>query len=268
MKDNSVVNDLNHHLPAIEQAARLLHGSRSVLFITGAGISADSGLPTYRGVGGLYNVNNTKDGTSIEDALSVDTMQRDPAITWKYLSQIEKACRGAKFNRAHEVIAEMENQLERVWTLTQNVDGFHHAAGSKNVIDIHGDIHTLRCDTCKFRNSVEDFSRLTIPPYCPDCGSVIRPDVVFFGEILPQAKLDRLYHELNKGFDYVFTVGTTSLFSYISYPVELAKQQGHPVVEINPGETAVSHLVNIKLRLRASDGLNLLWTYYQDRQLI
>ena len=268
MKDNSDVNDLNHHLPAIEQAARLLHGSRSVLFITGAGISADSGLPTYRGVEGLYNINNTQDGMSIEDALSADTMQREPAITWKYLAQIEEACRGAKFNRAHEVIAEMEDQLERVWTLTQNVDGLHHAAGSKNVIDIHGDLHTLRCDTCKFRDSVEDFSRLTIPPYCPDCGSVIRPDVVFFGEILPQAKLDRLYDELNNGFDYVFTVGTTSVFSYIAYPVELAKRQGHPTVEINPGKTAVSHLVDIKLRLRASDGLNLLWTYYQDRQVI
>src|SRR5262245_63857330 len=99
-----------------------LHRARSVMFVTGAGMSADSGLPTYRGVGGLYEGGQTEEGIPIEEMLSGEMMQVKPEFTWKYLRQIEKTCRGAKFNRGHEVIAEFEKRLPRVWTLTQNVD--------------------------------------------------------------------------------------------------------------------------------------------------
>src|SRR4051794_31297815 len=99
--------------------------ARSVLFVTGAGMSADSGLPTYRGVGGLYDAGETEEGFAIEEMLSGPMFARKPQWTWKYLRQIEQACRGAKFNRGHAVIAEMERSFERVWVLTQNVDGFH-----------------------------------------------------------------------------------------------------------------------------------------------
>src|ERR1700756_1361535 len=117
------IADADHQ--AIERVVELLRQSRSLLFITGAGISADSGLPTYRGIGGLYNANTTEDGQPIEELLSGPTFRRRPDLTWKYLKQIEQASRGAKFNRGHEVIAQMEARFERVWTLTQNVDGFH-----------------------------------------------------------------------------------------------------------------------------------------------
>ena len=118
-----------------------------------------------------------------------NTMRRDPALTWKYLGQIESACRGARFNRAHAVVAEMENHFERVWTLTQNVDGFHRAAGSRNVIDIHGDLHRLMCTACSFRETVEDFRHLELPPLCPRCKTMLRPDVVLFGEMLSLEKV-------------------------------------------------------------------------------
>ncbi|MDP7040514.1 MAG: Sir2 family NAD-dependent protein deacetylase, partial [Myxococcota bacterium] len=114
-----------------------LEQSQNILFITGAGVSADSGLPTYRGIGGLYNEEDTDDGMPIEEALSGRVLLKDMHLTWKHIGRIEAACRGAGFNRAHEVMALFEERFDRVCVLTQNVDGFHQAAGSKNVIPIH-----------------------------------------------------------------------------------------------------------------------------------
>ena len=262
------VNQPGPHSQEIERAAGFLRGCRSLLFVTGAGISADSGIPTYRGVGGLYDVDPTEDGMPIEKVLSGNTMRRDPALTWKYLGQIESACRGARFNRAHAVVAEMENHFERVWTLTQNVDGFHRAAGSRNVIDIHGDLHRLMCTACTFRETVEDFRRLTLPPLCPRCEAMLRPDVVLFGEMLPLDKVQRLKEELAAGFDCVFTVGTSSLFPYISGPVQAASRLGRPTIEINPGSSDVSHLVDVKVPLGAARGLDLIWSSYRKQEKV
>jgi NAD-dependent deacetylase len=248
----------------IARVARLLAESRSVLFVTGAGISADSGLPTYRGIGGLYNVTATEDGVPIERALSGDIIAERPELTWKYLAQVERACRGARHNRAHEVIAEMEERLDRVWTLTQNVDGFHRAAGAKNVIEIHGDLHDLRCMRCAFRRTVPDYSDLSFPPACPQCEGILRPDVVLFDELLPEDRVRDLLRELRRGFDVVFTVGTTSVFPYIAEPVRLAAEMGRPTVEINPDTTRVSHLVDIKLAMRAAPALDAIARFVEN----
>jgi NAD-dependent deacetylase len=244
----------------IAQVVALLNKSKSILFIIGAGLSADSGLPTYRGIGGLYNDKTTEEKLPIEMALAGDTLEKQPQVTWKYLAQIEKNCRNAKYNRGHEVIAQMEKRFERVWVLTQNIDGFHHAAGSKNVIDIHGNMHRLLCARCGWRNTIKDFSEIEIPPRCPECKAVARPDVVFFGEMLPEDKLTVLYRELKQGFDLYFSIGTTSVFPYIQQPILYAKSCGSPTVEINPAETEVSHIVDIKLDMRAAEALDMIWS--------
>jgi len=250
---------------SIDRVVDLLADSRSLLFITGAGISADSGLPTYRGIGGLYDADTTEEGIPIEQILSGPMLQTRPELTWKYLAEIGRAAFGARFNRGHEVIAEMESHFERVWTLTQNVDGFHRQAGSTSVIDIHGDMHDLYCTTCGFRWSVAGFSDLAFPPRCPQCEAIVRPDVVLFGELLPAEKVERLYGELSTGFDMVFSVGTTSVFPYIAEPVVDARRRGVPTVEINPGRSEVSHLVDVKLPLGAAAALDAIWRRYQDR---
>ena len=249
---------------AIEQIVDLLKKSRSILFITGAGVSAESGLPTYRGIGGLYNAQETEEGMPIEQALSGAVMEENPGLTWKYLTQIEKACRGAKYNRAHEVIALMEAHFERLWTLTQNVDSLHHQAGARNIVDIHGDLHHLRCMECDFWQAVDDYSNLSFPPHCPRCDGILRPDVVLFGEMLPKEKLHVLYRELYEGFDVVFSVGTTSVFPYIAEPVRMAAQRGIPTAEINPDITRVSHLVDVKLSMRAVPALDAIWQKYLE----
>jgi NAD-dependent deacetylase len=253
------------NLQAIDRIVEFLGSSHSLLFITGAGISADSGLPTYRGIGGLYNVNTTEEGMPIEEALSGETMRSRPELTWKYLAQIGRAAFAAKFNRGHEVIAEMEARFDRVCTLTQNVDGFHRQAGSKNVIDIHGDMHDLLCTACSFRERVNAFDEASLPPQCPECETILRPDVVLFGEMLPAEKVERLYHEVARGFDLVFTIGTTSVFPYIAQPVWIAARSGKPTVEINPGQSEVSELVDVKLPMGAAQALDAIWGRYRAR---
>jgi NAD-dependent deacetylase len=243
----------------LDAVVSFLENASSVLFVTGAGISADSGIPTYRGIGGLYNDIDTEEGIPIEEALSGEMMRREPAITWKYIHQIEAASRGARFNRAHEVVSALEERLERAWVLTQNVDGFHRQAGSTNVIDIHGDIRSLSCTGCDYRTSVEDYRALAPLPTCPDCAEPLRPDVVLFGELLPFDKVELMQRELDRGFDVVFSIGTTSVFPYIARPVLEAKLRGKSTVEINPDTTPISAEVDVHLKLGAVEALESLW---------
>ncbi|MCP5158047.1 MAG: NAD-dependent deacylase [Gammaproteobacteria bacterium] len=245
----------------VARIADAMRRARRLLFITGAGISADSGLPTYRGIGGLYNDKATEENFSIETALSGPMLEANPAITWKYLHQIESACRGARFNDAHAIIAEWQNQLD-VCVLTQNIDGFHRDAGSRNLIEIHGDIHDLFCTHCDYALSVPDYSGLDIPPSCPECQALVRPRVVLFGEALPSDAIQQLYRELDQGFDLVFSIGTTSVFPYIAGPVAQASQMGIPTVEINPTDTHVTRFVDYKLASGAAASLRAIRQAY------
>lgn len=247
----------------VTRIAETLRGSRRLLFITGAGISADSGLPTYRGIGGLYNNRMTEEDLPIETALSGAMMEARPAITWKYLHQIEASCRGARFNDAHAIIAEWQDPFE-VCVLTQNIDGFHRAAGSRNLIEIHGDIHDLFCTRCTYQTTVEDYSGLAMPPACPRCRALVRPRVVLFGEALPADAITHLYDELDQGFDLIFSIGTTSVFPYIAGPVVQASQLGIPTVEINPADTNVSRFVDYKLAAGAAVSLRTIRDAYRQ----
>jgi NAD-dependent deacetylase len=256
---------LSDNQEAIGRIVELLADSRSILFITGAGISADSGLARYRDQDGPYAVEAADGGLPIERALSGDFLHDHPELTWKYLARMEKACRGVRHNRAHEVIAEMERHFERVRTLTQNVDGLHQAAGARHVIDIHGDLRRLRCMRCAHAWTVPDYSALVLPPPCPKCPGLLRPDVVLFGEPLSLERMALLLTELDDGFDLVFSIGTSSTFPYIAEPVRMAAQLGRPTVEINPGVTEVSDLVDVKLAMRAAPALDAIWRAYQLR---
>lgn len=247
----------------INDVVNLLRGAKSVLFITGAGLSADSGLPTYRGIGGLYNDADAESGLPIEELLSGRQFRADPARTWKYLAEIGKAGRGKTPNRGHQVMAEMEKHFDRVWVLTQNVDGFHRMAGSQNVIDIHGDLHNLRCTACDHRCQAGDYTTMKLPPKCEKCAAVLRPDVVLFGESLPMDAMTTLRREERTGFDVVFSVGTTSVFPYIAGPVLDAYQRRKASVEINPGDTDVTEFVTVKLPLKAAAALHAIWEAYQ-----
>jgi NAD-dependent deacetylase len=246
------------HRVAIGEIAAHLIRARRVLFITGAGISADSGLPTYRGLGGLYENDLTDEGMPIEEALSGDMLRRRPEIPWKYLSVIERNCRAAGPNPAHRQIAAWEADLPYVMVLTQNIDGLHRAAGSQNIVEIHGDVHRLHCEHCGFQERLTSLADCSLPPCCPRCAQSLRPGVVLFGEMLPEDELNRYLMALAEGFDLVFSIGTTSVFPYIAQPVLQAIQQGIPSVEINPGATHLSQRVAYQLPLGAANALTAI----------
>ncbi len=254
---------------AIDFVINLLRSARRLLFITGAGLSADSGLPTYRGRDGLFSRDGvyraaltTPHGFAIEQALSGPMLAARPEITWHYLLELERAARGGVPNRGHRVIAEMQSYFDAVWTVTQNVDGLHSRAGSRQVLDVHGDLHDLLCTQCDYKVTVPDYADLAVPPLCPRCQGILRPTVVLFGEQVPEEKLDRLWYEFGVGFDVVFSVGTSSLFEYIAAPVELARAAGIATVEINPETTAVTSAVEVKISGGAASVLDLLWERY------
>ncbi len=254
---------MTHNFPAIEQVAERLLAAERVLFITGAGISADSGLPTYRGIGGLYNDQHTSEGMPIEVALSGEVMRRTPGVTWKYLAQIEAACRAARPNAAHEIIARLQAH-RAVTVLTQNIDGFHCQAGSRDVIEIHGNLFELYCSHCGHEERVADYSRLTtLPPPCPQCDHWLRPRVVLFNEMLPELALNRLYATMDAGYDLVFSIGTTSVFPYIAQPFLLAGQTGALAVEINPADTEVSRHADVRWRCGAAEAMTALMAQMQ-----
>jgi len=248
-------DDLERGLDTLAEA---LHPGASALFITGAGVSADSGLPTYRGVGGLYDDRDTDDGVPIETALSGPMFRTRPALTWRYIHQIEAACRGASPNAAHRVIAALERHLSRCWVLTQNVDGLHARAGSRNLIEIHGTVHRLHCTACAWSDTVADYAHLPPLPTCGSCGAVIRPEVILFEEALP-ADASRVYErELARPFDVVVSIGTTAVFPYIAQPMWTARRRGALTVEINPGRSHVSAAARLRLETGAATAFTSL----------
>lgn len=235
---------------AIKQAER-------ILLITGAGLSADSGLPTYRGLGGLYN-GHTAEGLPIEAALSGSMLQRDPALCWKYLAELGRACLGAQANAGHYAIAELQRRKPQCWLLTQNIDGYHRAAGSpmERVIEIHGELAPLYCQSCgAVDGELAAHLERPLPPKCRQCAGVLRPPVVLFEEMLPEQAIDTLYAEMRKGFEVVISIGTSASFPYIVEPLQQARQKGGFTVEINPQRTDLSARVAVHLQGRALDVL-------------
>lgn len=259
VKEKSAEKDETEN--SIAKVAAIFKHAKRVLFITGAGVSAESGVATYRGQNGLYNDEDVESGLRIEQIVSAKTFKNNPELTWKYLGKVEEASRDAKPNRAHEVMAEMEQSedFDRVCILTQNVDGLHRAAGSKNVIEIHGNAHDLHCSSCGHSKTVDSYEGMEIPPNCDQCDGLYRPKVVLFDELLDIDKLASLERQCGDGFDVVVSVGTSSLFPYIVAPIIDAQKQGIPTVEINPGDTMLSRTVNYKIKYGAAVSLDRIW---------
>jgi NAD-dependent deacetylase len=248
---------------AVDRIVQAMGRARRLLFITGAGMSADSGLPTYRGRDGIYRAQQTTPhGLSIEQALSGPMLRTRPEITWHYLLELEKTSRHAAPNRGHQVIAEMDGYFDAVWVLTQNVDGLHQRAGSRNVLDVHGSLHALECMRCGQQTTTRDYSNLTLPPRCSECEGPIRPQIVLFEEELPYDKFSRLWYEFGAGFDLIFSIGTSSMFEYIVEPVRVGRQMGITTVEINPEVTTISSEVDIKIGAGAATVLASIWERY------
>jgi len=222
---------------------------RSVGAITGAGVSQGSGLPTYRGRGGIYE--DPEEGDRTVEALSAPTLATDPDRTWRAVARLARTARTARPSAAHLALARIESACARFVLLTQNVDGLHHAAGSRNVIDIHGDILATHCLSCGTEDRLERDTLLELrgAPSCERCGGTLRPQAVLFGEPLPVTKVARMIDEFHRRPpDLVLIAGTSALFPYVVEPLVVARAAGKLTVEINPESTAASDVVEFSLR--------------------
>lgn len=242
----------------VDAVAALLTQARSALVITGPGLCADSGLVHYRGIPGVQR-KNPNDGKLIEASLSADMLARKPKVTWNVLLEMDAAVTAAEPNLGHRVLVGLERQLPRMAIMTINVDRLHQRAGSRNVIEMHGALHDLRCARCEMSTRHDSYARLAIPPACPVCGSVLRPDMPLFGESLPADPFTQLQAELDQGFDIVLAVGVASMFPYLARPLLLAKQEGIPTVEIGQHRTELTDVVDFAFKGSPARILELIW---------
>ena len=239
--------------------AEALSRVRSVGAITGAGISKESGIQTYRGKGGLYD--DPEQGDRTVEALSGSTLLVDPDRTWRAIAALARQAGRAWPSAGHRALVAIEGKVERFVLLTQNVDGLHHDAGNRNIIDIHGNVFDVRCMSCGKPEHLEPerIAELQAAPRCPACGGVMRPDAILFGEMLPPEKVQRMTEELCVSLpDLVLVAGTSAVFPYISEPVNLAARMGKLTVEINTEPTVLSEVVDFSLRGPAAAWLPLI----------
>jgi NAD-dependent deacetylase len=170
---------------SVERLAELLERRRPCVVLTGAGISTESGIPDFRSVGGIWE---QYDPTEVAN---IDALRRDPARVWEFYAQRLGALAAAEPNDGHRALAELE---ERGWiraVITQNVDGLHQRAGSRDVVEVHGSLREAECIHCRVRVPMEDAVALLPLPPCPECGEILKPGVVMFGELLPAAAIER-----------------------------------------------------------------------------
>lgn len=227
--------------------------------ITGAGISAESGIPTYRGIGGVYA--DPAKGDDLIEALSGPTLESDPDRTWRALAELAAHAEGAAPNAGHEAIAAMEDLVAEFVLLTQNVDDLHLAAGSRNVIRVHGSLRETRCLSCDAVASMahDALAALEGAPSCASCGGVLRPAAVLFGEMLPVDVVYRMHAEFSmRPPDAILVVGTSALFPYITGPVVEAARGKRLTIEVNPEWTHLSPVVAYHLEARAGEILPLI----------
>ena len=246
---------------SLHQCRSLLESSQSVCILTGAGISAESGIKTFRDAEGLW------ENHPVEKVATPEGFAKDPRLVWEFYNARRKAADVAAPNAAHLALARLEHGFRRkskkhpfptnghgtgrrplhsLTLLTQNIDGLHEQAGSQHVIELHGSIWKVRCTGCGILSS-EFPLELPLLPYCAECRSLLRPHVVWFGENLEPGVLNAAEEAIEEC-DLFLVIGTSAVVQpAASYPF-LAARRGVPVLEINKEKTPVSSIAEISLR--------------------
>ena len=209
-----------------------LRNATRVSALTGAGVSAESGIPTFRGAGGLW------EGHRIEEVATPEAFRADPAAVWRFYEARRRAARDAAPNAGHRALAAMEARFPEFLLATQNVDGLHRRAGSRKLVELHGSIERRYCVSC--RRTEEDLEPIaSLPPKCTGCGGMMRPDIVWFGEPLPvDAWSDA--QEAARESEVYLVIGTSAEVYPAAGLALVAADAGARVFEINPAETPLS----------------------------
>ena len=228
-----------------ESIADKLSQAEKIVFVTGAGISQESGIPTFRGKDGLWRKYDAM------QLATINAFYENPKLVWEWYDERRKNILAAKPNAGHTAIANLE-KYKQVRVLTQNIDGLHQRAGSSQVYELHGSIITIKCTVCDFKEKITgDFSEL--PPRCK-CSNMLRPDVVWFGEALPQNVWSEAIMQANSC-NVMFVVGTSLAVSPANMLPIYAKQNGAILVEVNPEETLMSKDMDLSIRSTSAKAL-------------
>jgi len=240
---------------AVETVVRLLAGARRVTVLTGAGVSAASGVPTFRGPDGLWRRHRP------EDLATPEAFARDPRLVWEWYDWRRQRIAACAPNDAHRVLARWTGERPGTTLVTQNVDGLHERAGARDVVRLHGSIWDVRCaDGCpRGRGSrrLDEVPLATLPPRCPHCGGIARPDVVWFGESLDARQLERAA-EAAAACDVFLAVGTSAVVYPAAGLVVHARQAGAATIEINLDATPMAPFLDVVVRAPAERVLALV----------
>jgi NAD-dependent deacetylase len=236
-------------------------GVHTLAVLTGAGVSAESGVPTFRGPGGMWRSHRP------EELATPQAFRRDPALVWAWYAWRRELVAECRPNAAHQTLVEMEAEAamagREMVVITQNVDGLHRLAGSRNVLELHGNIWRQRCTRgCRPPWTDRRVPLSEIPPRCPDCGALARPDVVWFGESLPGQALEAALAAARRC-QFMLVVGTSALVQPAAALPLLALERGARVVEVNPQPTLLSDAAHEVLRQPAAVALPGWWSEWQ-----
>ncbi|HXG14251.1 MAG TPA: NAD-dependent deacylase [Candidatus Nitrosotenuis sp.] len=228
-----------------ESLARQIKDAQKIVFVTGAGISQESGIPTFRGKDGHWRKYDPM------QLATIDAFYENPKLVWEWYEDRRKNILAAQPNKGHYAIADLA-KCKDVVVLTQNIDGLHQRAGNKSVYELHGSIIRIKCTVCDYKDNITS-SFDVLPPKCR-CGSILRPDVVWFGEPLPQdVWLEAIRHAQNC--DVMVIVGTSLVVSPANYLPVYAKQNGAVLVEVNPERTVMSSEMDLSIRETSANAL-------------
>lgn len=241
-------------MSTIEHIARLWPKSGKVVVLTGAGISVASGIPDFRSPGGLWSRYDPM------QVASVQAIERSPKAVWRFILDAVSVMGHAKPNPAHTALARLEAAGLVEAVVTQNIDGLHQAAGSKNVVEFHGTMAAYRCHDCGLSYDAAvalTLTEETAPWLCAECGGVVRPDIVFFGESIPLDALEKS-GQLAGAADMALVVGTSCEVTPANVLPQLVKQRGAKVAEINVVPSRLAHLADALVRAKAEESLPAL----------
>jgi NAD-dependent deacetylase len=230
----------------------IFDGATNVAVLTGAGISAESGVPTFRG-GGDTEVWTWR-GRHISELSSAELMATDPGLVWEWFDYRRGMLKSVEPNAGHYALAEWEKRFVQFTLITQNIDDLHRAAGSQNILELHGNVWNARCLRCSSVFEVRESPLDRNPPTCMVCGSAARPDVVLFGEYLSETVLERA-EKAARECDLFFVIGTSAVvYPAAALPIS-AQQSGARIIEVNPELTDISLMADFTVRGKAGEML-------------
>ncbi|NOY68343.1 MAG: NAD-dependent deacylase [Deltaproteobacteria bacterium] len=243
----------------IAKAAEMLAKTRHVIALTGAGISVESGIPPFRGPGGLWEKFDPMEVGHIR------TFMKDPARVWNTLmAEMRGVLKKAVPNSAHTSLARLEELSILKTVITQNIDGLHQKAGNTDVIEFHGNFAWLTCMDCGNRKETISVNMDVLPPRC-ECGGIFRPDCVFFGEAIPEEALIRSREEA-RACEVMLVVGTSAIVQPAAFMPMIAHQSGAKIIEINPEPTPLTESVStFIIQKRAGEALTAIMAEIEKR---